>query len=201
MQLKTAGFKAAPPKGKKHQTHAEHVQYLDNLAFTDEYKAVWDTLKDKLCTALILMHPDFSKGFILYCDGSKEHRQVLTASSPESTDPSPPAARQSSSQSTPTTTPTRAKHRPSLLAKSPAWRAATAVTSDNPFPEQASTKRSLARPKTLQRPADAPTTHSDNSQRDQIQALLTAFETMFHLTVDYSHRNVELCDTINLLNN
>ena len=61
-------------------------------------------------------------------------------------------------------------------------------------------KRSLAWPKTLQRPTDAPTTHPDDSQRDQIQALLTALETMFHLTVDYSHRNVELCDTINLLN-
>ena len=75
-----------------------------------------------------------------------------------------------------------------------------AALSDNPFPEQASTKQSLAWPKTLQRPADAPTAHPDNSQHDQIQALLTALETTFHLMVDYSHRNVELCDTINLLN-
>ena len=51
----------------------------------------------------------------------------------------------------------------------------------------------------LQCPADAPTTRPDDSQHDQIQALLTALETTFHLTVDYSHRNVELCDTINLL--
>ena len=130
----------------------------------------------------------------------KEHRQVLTASSPESTNPSPLAARQSSSQSTPTTTPTRAKRRPSLLAKSPARRAATAATSDNPFPEQASTKRSLTRPKTLQCPTDAPTTCFDDSQHDQIQALLIALKTTFYLMVDYSHRNIELCDTINLLN-
>jgi len=72
MQLKTAGFKAAPPKGKWRQAHVEHVRYIDSLAFTDECKAAWDTLKDKLCTAPTLMHLDFSKGFILYCDGSKE---------------------------------------------------------------------------------------------------------------------------------
>ena len=29
-------------------------------------------LKDELCNALTLMHLDFTKGFILYCDGSKE---------------------------------------------------------------------------------------------------------------------------------
>src|SRR5437667_71928 len=68
----------------------------------------------------------------------KERRQVLTASSPESTDPSLPAAWQSSSQSTPMIMPTRAKRRLSPLAKSPTWRVATAATNDNPFPEQAS---------------------------------------------------------------
>ena len=52
----------------------------------------------------------------------------------------------------------------------------------------------------LQRPADAPTAHLDDSQHDQIQALLIVLETTFHLTVDYSYHNVELCDTINLLN-
>src|SRR5207248_8221356 len=51
MQLKMAGFKAAPPKGKWHQAHAEQVRYIDSLAFTDECKAAWDTLKDKLDTA------------------------------------------------------------------------------------------------------------------------------------------------------
>ena len=50
------------------------------------------------------------------------------------------------------------------------------------------------------RPADAPTAHPDDSQCDQIQALLTALETTFHLIVDYSHCNVELCNMINLLN-
>src|SRR2546421_10829293 len=33
-----------------------------------------------------------------------------------------------------------------------------------------------------------------------MQALLAALDTMFHLTVDYSHRNVVLCDAINRLN-
>jgi len=33
-----------------------------------------------------------------------------------------------------------------------------------------------------------------------MQALLAALDTMFHLTVDYSHRNVALCDAINRLN-
>src|SRR5256885_577141 len=70
----------------------------------------------------------------------KECRQVLTASSLESADPSPPTAWQFSSQSTPMTIPTRAKCQPLLLAKSPTQRAAIAATSDNPFPEQASMK-------------------------------------------------------------
>src|SRR5207248_2178140 len=32
------------------------------------------------------------------------------------------------------------------------------------------------------------------------QALLAVLNTMFHLAVDYSHRNVTLCDAINRLN-
>ena len=75
-----------------------------------------------------------------------------------------------------------------------------AALSDNPFPKQESMKRSFAWPKMLQCPTDTPTAHPDDSQHDQIQALLTALETMLHLMVDYSHCNVELCDMINLLN-
>src|SRR5438552_4121746 len=69
-----AGFKSVPPRGKKRQTHAEHTQYLDDLALPNDCKAAWDMLKDELYNAPILMHPDFTKGFILYCDSSKECR-------------------------------------------------------------------------------------------------------------------------------
>ena len=62
------------------------------------------------------------------------------------------------------------------------------------------TRRSLARPGTFLRPAVAPVTRSNDPQRAQMQALLAALDTMFHLTVDYSHRNVALCDAINRLN-
>src|SRR5438045_8825899 len=62
------------------------------------------------------------------------------------------------------------------------------------------TRRSLARPGTFLRPAVAPVTRSNDSQRAQMQALLAALDTMFRLMVDYSHRNVALCDAINWLN-
>ena len=73
MQLKMAGFKSALPRGKKHQTHVKHTQYLDDLALPDDCKAAWDMLKDELCNTPILIHLDFTKGFILHCDGSKEY--------------------------------------------------------------------------------------------------------------------------------
>ena len=78
MQLKIAGFKAVLPKEKQYQTYIEYIWYLDNIVFTNEYKVVWDTLKDKLCIALILMHLNFSKGFILYYNGSKKCRYKAT---------------------------------------------------------------------------------------------------------------------------
>ena len=71
---------------------------------------------------------------------------------------------------------------------------------DGSPPTKMTMRHSLARPGTFLRPAVAPVTRSNDPQHAQMQALLAALDTMFHLTVDYSHRNVALCDAINRLN-
>src|SRR5256885_593651 len=71
---------------------------------------------------------------------------------------------------------------------------------DGSPPTKMTTRHSLARPGTFLCPAVAPVTRSNDPQHVQMQALLVALDTMFHLAVDYSHRNVALCDAINRLN-
>lgn len=68
LALKTAKFKGAPSSGIKRQTHA----LATTLTPTAEEMQAWNALKSALIDAPTLAFPDFSRDFILYCDGSKE---------------------------------------------------------------------------------------------------------------------------------
>ena len=73
LRLKTEGFKGGPMKGRARQNYADnHSQERGTFNFDGPCQAAWDKLKERLCNAPTLAFPDFAKGFILYCDGSKE---------------------------------------------------------------------------------------------------------------------------------
>lgn len=72
--LKTKGFKNAPPKGYGRDKHAQET-LLAAIADDGELqkcKLAFEELKNRLCNAPILAFPDFGRPFILYVDGCKQ---------------------------------------------------------------------------------------------------------------------------------
>lgn len=79
-RLKTVGFRNGPLKGRPRKKHADGTDPRANnrLAELDdddranliqEAQRSWETLKERLCGAPVLAHPDFSRGFKVYIDG------------------------------------------------------------------------------------------------------------------------------------
>lgn len=72
LKLKTRAFKNAPRKDPSQRKYANKTfrdLHIDSLAAA---KIAWETIKERICSAPTLKSPDFSKPFLLYCDGSKE---------------------------------------------------------------------------------------------------------------------------------
>lgn len=73
VKIKTLLLTDAPRTGNARAAYTQKsLLTRETIANWDEATAAWEELKVKLTTAPTLAFPDFTKDFILYCDGSKE---------------------------------------------------------------------------------------------------------------------------------
>jgi hypothetical protein len=75
-QLKIKGFKGVPIGGYGRERYAE-TTLLTSLASAEKlkkYRVAFKNLKELLCKAPTLTYPDFTRGFVLYVDGSKKKK-------------------------------------------------------------------------------------------------------------------------------
>ena len=87
--VKTKGLKGAPVKGRLREQYTKSKALVGYVTpeELEAAKKAFKELQHRLCTAPTLAFPDFSRGFILYVDGSRERGYGVAVHQLDTADP------------------------------------------------------------------------------------------------------------------